>query len=78
MIEKISLALVSETGETVFIERLSDAKVEIKIEETIADLFSKICFRNNSITDAEIKTAEKFHFAAHLQKYLKETQENAD
>ncbi len=77
MIEKISLALLNESGEVVPIDKVTDARLEIKIEVAIADLFSQICFRNNSIEDPEIKNAEKFFFALNLKNYLKEMKENA-
>ena len=76
MIEKISLVLTNESGDSVPVEKISDAQIEIKIDVAIADIFSKICFRNNSIEDQEIKTAEKFIFAANLHNYLKEMKEN--
>ena len=75
MIEKITLMLTNESGESVPIEKVTDAQIEIKIDVAIADIFSKICFRNNSIQDQEIKTAEKFIFAANLNRYLKEMKE---
>lgn len=74
MIEQISVALVGESGEIVPIK---ERQIEMKIETAIADTFSEICRRNNNIADAEIKTAEKFHFAVNLQNYLKEMKENA-
>lgn len=77
MISKISLCLMDEMGDCVPIERCSQQQLEIKIDTAIADAFSAICFRNNSIADAEIKTAEKFYFAVNLQNYLKETNDNA-
>jgi hypothetical protein len=76
MISKISLCLIDDLGDSVPIEE-SVTKIESKIDMQIADTFSKICFHNNSITDAEIKTAEKFYFAVNLQNYLKEINENA-
>jgi hypothetical protein len=75
MIERISLALVDESGETIVIK---ERQIETKIETAIADIFSEICRRNNEIADAEIKIAEKFHFAAALKNYLKEQKENGD
>lgn len=77
MIEKISLALINESGETVPIEKTTAAQIEIKLETAIADLFSEICCRNNSIEDQEIKTAEKFFFALNLKKYLEEIENDA-
>lgn len=74
MIEKISLALVDESGNVLPLKQ-RDAQLEIKLEEAIADLFSKICCRNNSIEDQEIKINEKYIFALNLQNYLKETKE---
>jgi len=78
MIEKISLALISESGDVVHLEKETAARLEIKIDIATADLFSSICFRNNTIADAEIKTAEKFFFALKLKKYLEEINENAN
>ena len=77
MIEKISLALLNESGDVVPVERVTDAQLEIKIDVAIADLFSQICFRNNSIKDQEIKVAEKFYLAKNLKNYLKEIKDNA-
>lgn len=78
MIEKISLCLVNESGDVVPIERVTNQQLEIKIDVAIADVFSQICARNNAINDQEIKTAEKFTFAANLQNYLKEMKEIYD
>lgn len=78
MIEQISLVLTDESGNFVPLEKVSNAQLEIKIDVAIADLFSQICFRNNSIKDAEIKTAEKFHLAKTLKNYLEEMKENVD
>jgi len=78
MIEKISLVLINESGDTVPIEQATFTQLEIKIDVAIADIFSKICFRNNDITDAEIKTAEKFIFALNLKNYLEEMKENGN
>ena len=76
MIEKISLAIVGESGDIVPIEKTTNAQLEIKLETVIADTFSAICYRNNNLTDSEIKTAEKFTFAVALKNYLKEMKEN--
>lgn len=76
MIEKISLGLISESGETIEMLKASNAQIESKIETAIADTFSAICFGNNSIADEEIKLAEKFNFALNLKNYLKEMKEN--
>lgn len=83
MIEKISLVIAvavagEASGDFVPLEKTSARQIESKIEETIAELFSQICFRNNSIEDQEIRTAEKFHFALYLKNHLKEIKENAD
>lgn len=75
MIEKITVALVGENGDIV---PLKNHHVTLKIETAIADTFTEICFRNNSITDAETQTAEKFAFAVALNNYLKEIKQNAD
>ena len=72
MIEKISLVLTNESGDSVPIEQATFTQLEIKIDVAIADIFSKICFRNNDITDAEIKVAQKFHLAMNLKNYLEE------
>ncbi len=74
MIEKISVAFVNESGEIVPMRK--GANLELKIDATIADLFSEICFRNNSIKDEEIKAAEKFNLAKNLNNYLKEMKKN--
>ncbi len=70
--------LTNEAGDTVPVEKTTDAQLEIKIDVAIADLFSQICFRNNSMTDVPIKVAAKFNLARNLKNYLEETKENAD
>ncbi len=72
MIEQITLALISESGDVVPIETENNSRLEIKLDVAIADLFSKICFANNDIKDAEIKLAEKFNLARNLKNYLEE------
>ena len=75
MIESISMAIVNESGDNLPVKQTAE-RLEIKIETTIADTFSRICFINNGITDQEIKLSEKFHFAVTLNNYLKEMQKN--
>lgn len=75
MIEQINLVLANESGDFVPIRA---AGVEMKIETAIADLFSEICRRNNDISDAEIKTAEKFNFCLNLKNYLEEMKKYVD
>ena len=75
MIEQINLVLANESGDFVFVRANN---VEMKIETAIADLFSEICRRNNSIEDAEIKIAEKFNFCLNLKNYLEEMKKYAD
>lgn len=72
MIEQIKLVLMNESGDIVPIEKPNNTQIEIKIDVAIADIFSRICFRNNSIKDTEIKVAEKFHLAKTLKNYLQE------
>ena len=74
MIEKISLALVNESGEMILIgeEKHLAAKIEIAIADTFAEIRSRI----NALPDEEIKTAERFNFALNLKNYLKEIKEN--
>ena len=77
MIEKISIALIDESGNIIRLrESRRNARIEIKIDVATADLFSEITFINNSISDEEIKIAEKFHLAKTLQNYLEEKKEN--
>lgn len=77
MIEKISFALIDESGNTVPVrESQRNAQIEIKIDIAIADLFSEICFINNSIADTEMKVAEKFELAKMLKNHLEEMKEN--
>lgn len=76
MIEKISLALFDESGAVVPISKISDAQLEIKLDIAIAEMFTKICFRNNKLDEQQIKTAEKFNFALNLKNYLQELKEN--
>ena len=75
MIEKISLAIVGESGAVIPIQQ-SDERLDIKIDAAIADTFSQICFRNNSIEDAEIKTSEKFLLLLNLYEFQKEMKRN--
>jgi len=76
MIEQISLRIADESGEFVPI-KTTMARLEIKIDVATAEIFSEICFRNNSIADEEIKLAEKFNLAKSLKNYLEEIK-NAD
>ncbi len=79
MIEQISLALISESGDIVPIMKTTDSHLEMKIETAIADTFSEICKRLNDFKDNEIKLAEKFHLAKNLNNYLEEMNNaNAD
>lgn len=75
--EKISLAIVGESGDAVPIKQTVE-RLEIKIETAIADTFSAICFANNNIADNEVKTSAKFAFAVALTNYLKEMNRNGD
>lgn len=77
MIEKISTFIADESGETIEIYE-SNYKLQSKLDVFIADTFSEIIARGQSIADEEIKTAEKFHLAKTLKFYLKEMKENAD
>ncbi len=72
MIEKISIALINESGDYVPITKATTTQIEIKIEMAIADTFSEICRRLNDLTDDEIKLAEKFNLAKNLKTYLEE------
>lgn len=72
MIEKISVALINESGDIMPIPKTTDVNIEMKIEIAIADTFSQICRRLNELTDNEIKLAEKFHLALNLKNYLEE------
>lgn len=76
MIEKISLALMNESGEFLEVENVSHLQMAVKIEIAIADTFAEIRNRINALDDEEIKTAERFNFALNLKNYLKEIKEN--
>ena len=76
MIEKISLALMNESGEFLEVENVSHLQMAIKIEIAIADTFAEIRNRINALADEEIKIAERFNFALNLKNYLKEIKEN--
>jgi len=76
MIEKIFLKLSNESGDWIALEKTNDAQIEIKIDTTIADLFSAICSRNHSLSDVEMKNAEKFRFALNLKEYLEDIKRN--
>lgn len=78
MIEKISLAIIDESGNFLPIEKETGGRLEMKLETVIADVFSAICIHNNNLQDDEIRLAEKFNFANSLKNYLKEMKENAD
>jgi hypothetical protein len=71
MIEKITLKLADESGNTVTVPE-DDYSVESKLDYVIVHLYSAITNRQNATPDAENKLAEKFAFAANLQKYLEE------
>lgn len=75
MIERISLALINESGDVVPVENVNNLRLGAKIEITIADYFAEIRSRINDLKDDEIKTAEKFNFALNLQRFLKEMKE---
>lgn len=69
MIEKIYLCARSEEGAFIELPE-SELKLHSKLDVFIADTFSEIIRRQQSIADDEIKSAEKFHFALHLKNYL--------
>lgn len=75
MIERISFALIDESGNVVPIEPLKTVNVGVKIEMAIADCFAEIRSEINELRDDEIKIAEKFNFALNLQRFLKEMKE---
>ncbi|MDQ3750431.1 MAG: hypothetical protein M3367_15660 [Acidobacteriota bacterium] len=77
MIEKIRACLCDESGNSIEIES-SDLSLQSKLDVVIADTFSHIVRAQQDIQDAEIKTAEKFHFALNLKNYLEEMKENAN
>jgi hypothetical protein len=77
MIERISLQLINESGDAIEVKQ-SGRKLESKIDVTIAELFSQICFSNNDIEDEEIKNAEKFRLALNLKEYLEDIKRNAN
>lgn len=76
MIEKITLALINESGDVVPIKQGESAGV--KIDVAIGELISQINSRINSIDDQEIRTAEKFTFALKLKNHLQEIKNYAD
>ena len=75
MIEKISLCVVNESGETVTLGE-SIIKIQSGLDVVIADIFTKININLQSIEDEEIKATEKFYFALNLKNFLKEQMEN--
>ena len=76
MIEKICLCLTDESGAFIEIPE-SQLKLQSKLDTLIADMFSEIVRRSQSIGDDEIRTAEKFNLAQNLKNYLKEMKQNA-
>lgn len=76
MIETITLALINESGDFLVVEDQSPRRIENNLDIACADLFTKICARNNQITDEEIRREEKFLFALSLKNYLKEITNN--
>ena len=78
MIEKISFCLVDESGNFIEIPKSTNGKIESKLEETLADLYTAICFENNNIKDDEIRVAEKFHFANALQIYSRRKKQQCE
>ncbi len=77
MIERISLQLINESGDAIEVEE-TGRKLESRLDIITAELFSQICFGNNSIEDEEIKTAEKFRLALNLKEYLEDIKRNAN
>lgn len=77
MIETITLVLTNDDGEILPVKP-KDIKPDVLIEIETADLFTEICKLNNSIEDAQIKTAEKFHFALSLKNYVEDIKRNAE
>ena len=72
MIEKISLKLADESGNTLTLPA-DDYSVAMKLDLVIAHLYAEITTVLHAETmDEEAKLAEKFVFASHLQKYLEE------
>lgn len=77
MIEKITLCLADESGAVIALAA-SPLKIQSKLDTLIADTFSEIVCRQQSIADEEIKIAEKFHLARALKKYLEEMNDAAN
>ena len=75
MIEKISIRAVNESGEYITLDK-SIMKIQSGLDVVIADVFSEIIQRQQSIADDEIRASEKFYFAQSLTNYLKEMKEN--
>lgn len=77
MIDKVSVYIVAESGETIKICE-SNLRLQSKLDTAIADTFSEIVHLQQSIADEEMKTAEKFRLCLDLKNYLQEMRENAD
>lgn len=75
MIEQIKLCAVNENGESITLDE-SIIKISSGLDVVIADTFSEIVRFQQSITDSEIRSTEKFLFALNLKNYLKEMQNN--
>ncbi len=71
MISKISICAVNENGDSIALDE-SIIKIQSGLDVVIADTFSAIVRKQQSIDDEEIKSEEKFFFALNLKKYLKE------
>lgn len=73
MEEKISMALIDESGNFIAINK-SDLKIESEIEIQIAESFTEI---NQSLNeqlkdDDERRIAEKFRLCQHLKTFMEE------
>lgn len=73
MEEKISMALIDESGNFIAVNK-SDLKIESEIEIQIADSFTEINqnLNNKLKDDDERRIAEKFRLCQHLKSFMEE------
>lgn len=75
MLNKISLALIDESGTVIPISEKT-YQVEMRMDETILNLYSATFNRFKEMTDAELKFAAKFELITLLTNFLEETKED--
>ncbi|MBX7173914.1 MAG: hypothetical protein K1X72_23290 [Pyrinomonadaceae bacterium] len=75
MLNKISLALADESGKVVTIDE-KPFNVEIKLDTKIIELWTQSLEKFKSITDEELRHAQKFEFINLVTNFLQENRED--